>query len=169
MDIDEIIAIWESCRNGEFRRIPENFYDTLKEMIEEREKAKNNVDENDYFKIEDEIRTLKRIRRDVFEARVNRILKMAWMNVCGCKVDEESMIEVERDLYRKIIEILEKFKSKIFERKEKIMVRVKRDVEFEGVNGRTYKLRRDDIVLLPNENAKALIEGGFVEEIKYKR
>lgn len=171
MDIDEIIAIWESCRNGEFKKIPENFYDTLRNLIEEKEKAKSRVDEDEYVKIEDEIRTLKRIRREVFEARVSRILKMAWMSVCGCKVDEDSMIDVEKDLYRKIVEILEKFKSKIFgkKREEKVLVRIKKDVEFEGVDGRTYKLKREDVVLLPEANAKALIDGGFAERIEFRR
>ncbi len=171
MDIDEVIEIWERCRSGEFKKIPDDFYDVLQEMIEEREKIKNNVDEEEYFKIEDEIRTLRRIRREVFEARLNRILKMAWMNVCGCKVDEDSMMEVERDLFRRIVEILETFKSKIFggRRERKVLVRVKRDVEFEGVDGRSYRLKREDVVLLPEENAKALIEGGFAEKVSCKR
>ena len=38
MDIDEIIAVWESCRNGEFKRLPEDFYETIQTMIDEREK-----------------------------------------------------------------------------------------------------------------------------------
>ncbi|WP_456328126.1 hypothetical protein [Archaeoglobus sp.] len=171
MDIDEIIAVWESCRNGEFKKIPEDFYETIQSMIEDREKKKAYADEDEYYRLEDEIRTLKRIRKDVFEARVNRILKMAWMSMCGCRVDEDSMIEAERDLYRRIVEILEKFKSLIFgkRREEKVLVRVKRDVEFEGVDGRIYKLKREDVVLLPKLNAKALIEGGLAEEIEFKR
>jgi DNA replication factor GINS len=172
MDIDEIIAVWESCRNGEFKRLPEDFYETIQTMIDEREKKKAYADDDEYYRLEDEIRTLKRIRKDVFEARVNRILKMAWMSMCGCKVDEDSMIEAEKDLYRRIVELLEKFKSRIFGRKreEKVLVRIKKDIpEFEGVDGRVYRLRREDVVLLPKLNAKALVEGGIAEEVEYKR
>jgi DNA replication factor GINS len=97
---------------------------------------------------------------------------MAWMSMCGCKVDEDSMIEAEKDLYRRIVELLEKFKSRIFGRKreEKVLVRIKKDIpEFEGVDGRVYRLRREDVVLLPKLNAKALVEGGIAEEVEYKR
>ncbi|WP_457550357.1 hypothetical protein [Archaeoglobus sp.] len=172
MDIDEIIAVWESLRNGELKRLPEDFYETIQTMIEEREKKKAYADDDEYYRLEDEIRTLKRIRKDVFEARVNRILRMAWMSMCGCRVDEDSMIEAEKDLYRKIVDLLEKFKFKIFgkKREEKILVRIKKDVpEFEGVDGRVYRLRREDVVLLPKLNAKALVEGGIAEKIEYKR
>ncbi len=174
MDIDEIISIWERCRNGEFGKIPEDFYDRIHHMIEDREKRKESADEDEYYKLEDEIRTLKRIRKDVFEARTGRILKMAWMSVCGCRVDEDSMIEAEKDLYRKIVELLEKFKQIVFgkirRKEEKVLVRIKKDVpEFEGVDGRVYRLKREDVVLLSKLNAKALIEGGLAEEVELKR
>ncbi len=170
MDIDEIIAIWESCRSGEFKKIPEDFYEVIGSMIEERERLKAEADEDDYYRLEDEIRTLRRIRKEVFEARTNRILRMAWMSVCGCKVEEDNMTDVERSLFRGIVEILESFKSAVFgRRKEKVLVRIKRDVEFEGVDGRTYSLRKEDVVTLPKENAKALIEGGFAEKIEFSR
>jgi len=37
-----------------------------------------------------------------------------------------------------------------------------------GVDGKTYKLRREDVVVLPELNAKALIKDGVAEEIEVK-
>jgi len=91
------------------------------------------------------------------------------------------MIELEKTLFRKLVELLEKFKRLILERREEkveeevveegyIMVRIKKDIpEFEGVDGKIYKLRREDVVLLPALNAKALIKSGVAEEVEVKR
>jgi len=172
MDIDEIISIWERCRNGEFEKIPNDFYSKIHEMIKDREKKKENANEDEYYRLEDDIRVLKRIRRDVFEKRTWNILKMAWRKVCGDTIDEENMTDSEKEFYSKIVEILERFKRTVFgERKEeKVLVRVRRDIpEFEGIDGRIYRLRKEDVILLPKLNAKALIDGGLAEEIDLKR
>jgi len=172
MDIDEIISIWERCRNGEFERIPNDFYEKIHEMIKDRERRKGNADEEEYYRLEDDVRVLKRIRKDVFEKRTWSILKMAWRKVCGDAIDEGSMMDVERELYRGIVEILEKFKQLVFgrRREEKVLVRIKRDIpEFEGVDGRIYKLKKEDVILLPKLNAKALIESGIAEEVELRR
>jgi DNA replication factor GINS len=176
MDIEEILAIWESCKEGKFQKIPEDFYERIDEMIKEREKKKSEVDEVEYLKIEDEIRTLKRIRNDVFEVRMGKILKLAWAKVCGRNVELDCMIGIEKDLFDKIVELLEKFKSAILgklkkeEKVEYVLVRIKKDIpEFEGVDGRIYRLKKEDIVLLPQLNAKALIESGVAEIVEFKR
>jgi DNA replication factor GINS len=163
---------------GEFQRIPDDFYERIGEMIKERMEKKAGLDEDEYLEIEDEIRSLKRARMDVFKVRLDRILKLAWKSVC-CKETEglDNMTKSERDVFERIVEILESFKAMVFgeRKKEKdskayVLVRVKRDVpEFEGVDGRVYKLRREDVALLPNLNAKALIDGGFVDLLEFKR
>lgn len=55
-------------------------------------------------------------------------------------------------------------------RGDKILLRVKQDIpEFEGIDGKTYKLRRGDVVIVPKLNADALIKSGVCEEIEVKR
>ncbi len=53
---------------------------------------------------------------------------------------------------------------------ERILVRIKQDIpEFEGVDGKTYKLRKEDVVLIPSLNANALVKSGIAEKIEVKR
>ncbi len=173
MDIEEVLAVWDSCRNGRLNKISDDFYDRIKKRIYELEEMKKNAEEEEFLRIEDEIRTLKRLQKKIFEARTGRVLRLAWAKVCGNEVEGiENMTKDEKNLFEKIIEILEKFKRIVLERIEEreeecVLVRIKRDVpEFKGVDGRVYKLSKEDIVMLPALNAKALIENKLAEEIK---
>ena len=184
MDINELLLILEKSKQGKLLKISEDFYDRIKDRIKELEELKKNAKSDDeLIKIEDEIRTLKRIQRRIFELRTSRIIWAAWAKVCETDTEEEleNMIELEKTLFRKLVELLEKFKRLILERREEkveeevveegyIMVRIKKDIpEFEGVDGKIYKLRREDVVLLPALNAKALIKSGVAEEVEVKR
>ena len=180
MDIDELLTILEKSKSGKLQKIDENLYDKIKEKIAELEERKKNASsEDEIIRIEDEIRTLKRIQRRIFEARTSKIIKMAWAKVCETETDEEfdNMTSVEKSLFKKLVEILENFKRLILEHVKKeekeeakyILVRIKKDIpEFVGVDGKTYKLRREDVVVLPELNAKALIKDGVAEEIEVK-
>ncbi|HIP62725.1 MAG TPA: hypothetical protein EYH04_01150 [Archaeoglobus profundus] len=184
MDINELLAILEKSKQGKLLKISEDFYDRIKDRIKELEELKKSAKSDDeLIKIEDEIRTLKRIQRRIFELRTSRIIRAAWAKVCETDTGEEleNMIELEKILFRKLVELLEKFKRLILERREEkveeevveegyIMVRIKKDIpEFEGVDGKIYKLRKEDVVLLPALNAKALIKNGVAEEVEVKR
>ena len=178
MDIDELLTILEKSKSGKLQKIDENLYDKIKEKIAELEERKKNASsEDEIIRLEDEIRTLKRIQRRIFEIRTSKIIKMAWAKVCETETDEEfdNMTSAEKSLFKKLVEILENFKRLILEhvkREEEVkymLVRIKKDIpEFVGVDGKTYKLRREDVVVLPELNAKALIKDGIAEEIEVK-
>ena len=194
MDIDELLLILEKSRTGKIQKIDEDFYDRLRERIEELEELRRKAeDDREISRIEDELRTLKRIRRRIFEIRTGKIVRAAWAEVCETESGIEgleNLIEVERNLLRRLVEVINEFKRSIFEsvepeRKEGtveeeedvstsedgfVLVRVKGDIpEFEGIDGKTYKLRREDVVTLPALNAKALMKGNVVEIIEVKR
>ena len=113
--------------------------------------------------------------------RTSKIVRAAWSEVCkieGGLEGFENLIEEEKNLFRSLVESITTFKNWVFssemakkeviEKPESdyILVKVKNDVkEFEGVNGKTYKLRREDVVTLPSLNAKILIKSGTVEVI----
>jgi len=176
MDIDELLEILEKTKEGKLQKIDEDLYARIGERIEELEKRRESVErEEELARIEDEIRTLKKIRRRIFEARTRKIIKLAWAKVCDVEIDEEidNMTSAEKGLFEKLVELLESFKRLVFERRRRekryVLVRIKKDVpEFVGVDGKTYKLRREDVVLLPELNAKALIKEGVAEEIEVK-
>jgi DNA replication factor GINS len=184
MDIDELLMILEKSKSEKLQKISEDFYDRIKERIKELEDLKKSAEsDEEIIIIEDEIRALRRILRGIFEARTRRIIHAAWAEVCETEIDEEleNMTEAEKNLFKKLVEILDRFKRLILEQvreeeeveKEEegyVMVRIKKDIpEFEGVDGKTYKLRREDVVVLPALNAKALIKGGVAEVIEVKR
>ncbi len=186
MDIDELLLILEKSRTGKIQKIDEDFYDKLRERIEELEELRKKTDnDRELSRIEDELRTLKRIRRKIFEIRTSKIVRAAWSEVCETESGIEgfeNLIEVERNLFRKLVEVIKEFKKSIFESEPKeevvevksedgyVLVRVKNDIpEFEGIDGKTYKLRREDVVTLPALNAKALMKGNAVEIIEVKR
>ncbi len=175
MDIDELLEILERTKEGKLQKIDEDLYARIGERIEELEEKKERAErEEEIARIEDEIRTLKKIRRRIFEARTGKIIKLAWAKVCDIEVEEETdnMTSAEKGLFEKLVELLENFKRLVFEkrRREKyVLVRIRKDVpEFVGIDGKTYKLKREDVVLLPEPNAKALIDGGVAEEIEVK-
>jgi DNA replication factor GINS len=49
-----------------------------------------------------------------------------------------------------------------------MLVRIKKDVEILGVDGKRYKLRREDVATLPAENAEVLVKSGIAEMIEVK-
>ncbi len=176
MDIDELMSIIEKSK-GRLQKMDDDVYDRIKERISELEEMKKSAkSESELVRIEDEIRTLKKIQRKLFEVRIGKVLKIAWAKVCDVETDEEleNMTSAEKSLFRKLVELLEGFKKLILEHVKReevgyVVVRVKRDVpEFVGVDGRVYKLKREDIVTLPEPNAKALINEGAAEEIEVK-
>jgi DNA replication factor GINS len=180
MDIDELLLILEKSRD-KIQPLDEDFYDKLKKRVKELEELRRRIeDEREVLRIEDELRTLKRIQRKIFEARTSKIIRAAWAKICETEsgIDGfENLIKSERDLFRKLIEVISEFKKSVLEELEKeeskdessdyVLVRVKSDIpEFEGVDGKTYKLRREDVVTLPALNANALIKGDVVEIIR---
>ena len=176
MDIDELLTILDKAKEGKLQKIDDDLYDKIKERIAELEEMKKEAkNEEEILRIENEILTLRSIQKRLFEARTGKIIRMAWSKVCDVDVIDEvdNMTSEERNLFEKLVEILESFKRRILEivgkREEYVLVRIKKDIpEFEGVDGKTYKLKREDVVVLPKPNAKALIDGGVAEEIEVK-
>jgi len=177
--IEELMIIVEKSRES-LQKIDEDFFDRIKRRIRELEEMKRDSSDEEYNRIDEEIRTLKKLQKRLFELRTIKIIMQAWADVCETEsgIDGiENMTSAERELYNKLVEVLEEYKRRILtefvkdvEKGDKILVRVKQDVpEFVGVDGKTYKLRRGDVVIIPKLNADALMKSGVCEEIEVKR
>jgi DNA replication factor GINS len=175
MEIDELLLTLDRNRI-KLQKIEDGFYTKIRKKIEELEKEKNLADDSTYARFEDEIRTIRRIQKKIFELRTGRIISAAWAEVCGQKVsdDVENMNSEERKFFRELVETIRKFKTRMLEGIEErkagdyVLVRIKRDLEIQGVDGKTYKLKREDAVTLPSLNANALIKSGMAEKIEVK-
>ncbi|MCS7144931.1 MAG: hypothetical protein NZ879_07935 [Archaeoglobaceae archaeon] len=166
--IEELLTLIEKNRS-QLTKIDEELYEKIRKRIEELEGQRG---ENE--RVEDEIRTLNRLQKKLFELRTGKIINAAWAEVCGQEVgfSEENMSSLEREFFRTLIETISEFRRRVFEeRKEKldkVLVRIKKDVEILGVDGKRYKLRREDVATLPAENAEVLIKSGMAERIEVK-
>uniref|UniRef100_A0A7C3UJ80 DNA replication complex GINS family protein n=1 Tax=Geoglobus ahangari TaxID=113653 RepID=A0A7C3UJ80_9EURY len=178
--IDELMIIVEKSR-GALQKIDDNLFNQIKRRIKELEDMKKTLDDEDYLRIDEEIRTLRKLQKRLFELRTIKIIMQAWADVCETESGiegVENMTSVERELYNKLVNLLKEYKKEILTefsenieiKGDKILVRVKQDIpEFEGIDGKTYKLRKGDVVIIPKLNADALIKSGVCEEIEVRR
>ncbi len=183
MNVDELLILLEKSREG-IQKIDEDLFVQINSRIEELKEMRKNADEADFERIDEELRTLKRIQKRIFELRTIKIINMAWAEVCGTESGiegRENMISAEREFYSSFLKLLKEYRERIVKASpaenteinpepERILVRIKQDIpEFEGVDGKTYKLRKEDVVLIPSLNANALIKSGIAERIEVKR
>ncbi len=183
MNIDELFILIESSKDR-IVKIDEDFYKNIESRIEELEKMREGAGYDDRTKIEEEIRTLKKLQKRIFEMRTIKIINLVWAEICNTESGiegKENMIGVEKELYRDLHNLLANYKKKVIggkiqESKEasslpdRVLLRIKQNIpEFEGVDGKTYKLRKEDVVLVPSLNANALIKSGIAEKIEVKR
>jgi len=180
MDIEELLIIFEKTKAGKMEKLRDDFYEELKSKIKELEDKKRKMEYDEAIRIEDEIRTLKRIQKKVFEARTSKIIKAAWAKVCGIESESlENLTQPEKELFSNLVNIIENFRKYVFEieltEKEGkassevkyVLIRALADIpEFEGVDGKTYKLKKEDIITLPLLNAEVLEKAKLVERIQ---
>ena len=187
MDIDELLIVLEKNRS-KLTKLEDDFYQKIRKRISELEELRKGADDNEISRIDDEIRTIKRIQRRIFETRTSKIIRAAWAKVCGESVNVENLTSAEKNLLVKLIELISEFRDSI-SGEEKNQTEIKREVDegkevsnpdfelvriktnigkIEGVDGKTYKLSREDVVTLPKLNAKALIKADAAEPIKWR-
>jgi len=185
MDIDELLIVLEKSKGKKIQKINSDFYSKLSLRISELEERRRSVDFQETIRIDDELKTLKRIQRRIFEARTSKIVRAAWAEVCKTETGVEgfeNLIDEEKKLFEELIESISRFKEWVYntQKDEELpveetiqdysVVKVNKDIdEFEGVNGKTYKLRKEDVLTLPSLNARILIKAGNVEGINAQR
>lgn len=166
--IEELLILVDKNRS-QITKINDELYERVRKRIEELEKIK---DEDE--RVADELRTIKRLQKKLFELRTGKIINAAWAEVCGQEIsfNEDDLTFKERTFFKKLVEFISEFKKEVLEKKEacieRVLVRIKKDIEILGVDGKRYKLRREDVATLPAENAEVLIKGGIAEKIEVK-
>ncbi|RUM35211.1 MAG: hypothetical protein DSY33_00130 [Archaeoglobus sp.] len=186
MDIEELMILLEKSRKS-LQVVEETLYDELREKIEELEKLRKTTNSDEEIqRIDDELRTLRRIQRRLFEERTGKIIRAAWAEVCGTVSGIEGLDNLtsrEVLFYRSLVDVISSFRDEVLyghsvksgekevadEPDAYRIVRILDNVEFEGIDGKTYKLRKEDVVSLPSLNANALIKGGAAEVVEIKR
>jgi DNA replication initiation complex subunit (GINS family) len=165
----------EEKKNPNLTKIPEDFYEVVKQYIEGKKKlAKERKDEI-------ELRNIERIVENIFNLRERKIVNFAIM-YARAGVQPSNLTSEEKVFFDKLVElinsrreILKNIKAALEEKEEKkefeILVVFKQDFPaFVGIDGQTYgPFKRGDIAKLPEENRKILVEKGIVEEFKVEK
>ena len=170
-------------------KIDRNFYEKFSEYLTNLQRIAAN-EENTQKKqlFDDEIQNTKKIGLNIYELREKKIVQTALSKVRGGKPDLTNLLKIEKKLFDSLVEqiivsrgeILEqkvekkrdtKSKPKTVEKEKEpntnAIVQVVQDTpEFVGTDMKTYSLRKDDILTLPDEMSELLLKRGVVKLIK---
>ncbi len=119
--------------------------------------------------LSDELRNTKRILNNIFERREKKIIMAALLAARATRKPPENMTREEKIFYENLVELLKENRRKIFELKKKefLTIRILKNLpQFVGNDMKKYSLHKEDVISLPVEVAKILIERNAAEEIK---
>lgn len=119
--------------------------------------------------LSDELRNTKRVLNNIFERREKKIIMAALLAARMEKKAPENMTREEKIFYESLVELLKENRKKIFEarKKETLTIRILKDLpQFMGNDMKKYRLQKEDVISLPVDVAKILIEREAAEEIK---
>jgi|Deesub1362A_J573_1020465.scaffolds.fasta_scaffold00160_61 DNA replication factor GINS len=181
MDIEELIVIYEEGKKSGLQKIEIEFYKEVREYISRLEKEKSrHMGDYNLQKIEDQIRTARKMLKKIFEGRMIKIINIATTKAFGTEVEIKNLTLEEEKFYDALLDLLERAKKEMLEGKEiteeelevrmdeeYILIRMLETVEdITASDGKTYKLNREDVLTLPRINAEALIKRGIAEQIR---
>jgi len=169
--------------------IDQNFYKKFSEYLKNLQRIAENEENSQRIQLfNDEIQNTKNIALNIYELREKKIVQAALSRVRGGKPDLKNLLEIEKKLFDSLVEqiivsrkelleqkIEKKIKTKSAQgtgEKEKknntnAIVRVTQDTpEFVGTDMKTYSLRKNDVLTLPEEMSIPLLERGVVKQIK---
>jgi len=119
--------------------------------------------------LSDELRNTKRVLNNIFERREKKIIMAALLAARTEKKPPENLTREEKIFYESLVELLKENRKKIFEAKKKefLTIRILKDLpQFVGNDMKKYSLHKEDVISLPVDVAKILIEREAAEEIK---
>jgi DNA replication initiation complex subunit (GINS family) len=171
-------------------KINVNFYQDLSSYIKNLEQSSNN--EKNPLKLKlftDEIQNIKKIANGIYELREKKIVQAALATARGGTPDCTNLLDAEKKLYDALVDRIILSRKEIFEnptdrplktqpssalkepQKPNVntnsIVRVLDDTpEFIGIDEKTYSLRKEDVLSLPNEMTETLQKKGVVKRLK---
>ncbi len=137
----------------------------------------------------DEIQNTRKIANSIYELREKKIVQAALATARGATPDLTNFLEIEKKLYRSLVEQIMLSRKEIFEKptdppaaappasltsapvKEDSnthpIVRVLEDTpEFIGTDGKSYLLRKEDVLSMPSEMTEPLLKKKVVKQVK---
>lgn len=171
-------------------KINVSFYKDLSLYIQTLERSIEN--EKNPLKLKlftDEVKNTKKIANSIYELREKKIVQAALATARSATPDLTNLLEIEKKLYRSLVEQIIVSRSEIFEKPTDLpvttplasptstqakqdsnthpIVRVLEDTPaFIGTDGNTYLLRKEDVLSMPSEMTEPLLKKKVVEPVK---
>ena len=169
-----------------------DFYNALSEYLKNlNNRLERETSSQKQILLKDEIQNTKKIAINIYEQREKKILLAVISKARGGNPDLKNMIDVEKNLFDPVLNLVLDSRKKILENetkenissntktvepKEKTVekqensnsiVRVTKDIpEFIGTDEKKYNLRNNDVVSLPEDMSDMLSKRGVVEKVK---
>lgn len=170
-----------------------NFYNDLIDYLEKLDtRIEKETSTQKQLLLKDEIENTKKIATNIYEQREKKILLAAISRARGGNPDLKNMVDIEKNLYEPVLNLMLKSRKKfletkngekesndieISETKDKVIteekndksnpiVRVTKDIpEFIGTDEKKYYLRINDVVSLPEDMSDMLSKRGVIEKV----
>ena len=155
----------EEQRSPKLVKLPDNFYKNINSYLQQKKK----LIEKEEKKVGVEIKNIERLIEDIYDRRERKILNLALI-FARTNIKPENLTDEEKEIFDQLTELIThrrvEILSSIFELKlsEKNVV-LKEDVpQFIGSDMKEYgPFKAGEEALIPEENAKLLIEKGIAE------
>ena len=171
-------------------KINTNFYQELSTYIKNLERSVELEKNPQKLKLfTDETQNTKKIANSIYELREKKIVQAALATVRGATPDLTNFLEIEKKLYRSLVEQIMVSRKEIFEKptdpptstppaslpptqmkqdsNTHPIVRVLEDTPtFIGTDGNTYLLRKEDVLSMPSEMTEPLLKKKVVKQVK---
>ncbi len=163
--------------------IDSKLYGKAKEYIKRLEDSLEGKQEYKKKLLLDEIKNSRQILMEIYEYREKKIVLAALSKIRGGDPDIRNMLEKEKELFDELIEILTKRRKNLFSnptntptekrsnqlKRNNTIVLIKKDIPtFIGTDMKRYRLRKNDVISLPDEIYDTLKKRGVLETVKMK-
>jgi DNA replication initiation complex subunit (GINS family) len=186
--IDELDNLLKKETSSQKKRI-------LEEEIKNTKKIAYNIYASQKKRIlEEEIKNTKKIAYNIYEQREKKILLAAISKIRGGNPDLKNIIDIEKNLFDSISDILYELRKKIFEKNNKdhlVLKEQKKDIiiqpikiqekqtinknpiiiinddipDFIGTDEKKYVLRKNDVLSIPKDMCDTLIKRGVAKKL----
>jgi len=154
-------------------KLPENFYKNVNNYIQQKRKTAESMGDR---KTGFEVKNIERFIEDIFDRRERKILNGALIAV-RTNIAPENLAEEEKIFFDLLVKSIKErrnvvlshvFDEVVSEAVREAQVVFKEDIaEFVGSDLRKYgPYKKGDVVILPEDNVKILVEKGIVEKIE---
>ncbi|MEM2925204.1 MAG: hypothetical protein QXJ68_05900 [Methanocellales archaeon] len=185
MNLDDLRILQSNERSSpQLQEVEKDLYKKIAEYIKTLEQKIQDSEDPETQKIKDERDSAKRVVESIFDKRLGKIIRLASLKASGLGKSPKNLTPEEQIIFDSLVETLEKGRAAILgpiftskkpmkaereitesnlsgerENKKFLTIRVLQDIPtFLGIDGRSYKLKQEDIVVLPALNAKIWIE-----------